>query len=71
VLRYLNTGALPFEEWAEECLFDGEVQSTFTSETDSGGDLISDALGQVRQEVESWDKTRRKERIDRRLYLIQ
>jgi hypothetical protein len=25
VLRYLNTGALPFEEWAEEWLFDGEV----------------------------------------------
>jgi hypothetical protein len=24
-LRYLNTGALPFEEWAEEWLFDGEV----------------------------------------------
>jgi hypothetical protein len=25
VLTYLNTGALPFEEWAEEWLFDGEV----------------------------------------------
>jgi hypothetical protein len=25
VLRYLHTGALPFEEWAEEWLFDGEV----------------------------------------------
>jgi hypothetical protein len=25
VLRYLNTGALPLEEWAEEWLFDGEV----------------------------------------------
>jgi len=25
VLRYLNTGALPFEEWAEEWLFDGEM----------------------------------------------
>jgi hypothetical protein len=25
VLRYLNTGALPFEEWAEEWRFDGEV----------------------------------------------
>jgi hypothetical protein len=25
VLRYINTGALPFEEWAEEWLFDGEV----------------------------------------------
>jgi hypothetical protein len=25
VLRNLNTGALPFEEWAEEWLFDGEV----------------------------------------------
>jgi len=24
-LRYLNTGALPFEEWAEEWPFDGEV----------------------------------------------
>jgi hypothetical protein len=25
VLRYINTGALPFEEWAEEWLFDGEI----------------------------------------------
>jgi len=25
VLRYLNTGALPFEEWAEEWLHLGEV----------------------------------------------
>jgi hypothetical protein len=25
VLRYLNTGALPFEEWAEEWLYDWEV----------------------------------------------
>jgi len=25
VLRYLNTGTLPFEEWVEEWLFDGEV----------------------------------------------
>jgi hypothetical protein len=24
VLRYLNTSALPFEEWAEEWLHDGE-----------------------------------------------
>jgi hypothetical protein len=25
VLRYLNTGALPFEEFSEEWLFDGEA----------------------------------------------
>jgi hypothetical protein len=25
VLRYLNTGALPFEEWAEEWLHKGDV----------------------------------------------
>jgi hypothetical protein len=25
VLRYLNTGALPFEEFSEEWLFDGEI----------------------------------------------
>jgi hypothetical protein len=25
VLRYLNTGTLPFQEWAEEWRFDGEV----------------------------------------------
>jgi hypothetical protein len=24
VLRYVNTGALPFEEWAEEWLYDVE-----------------------------------------------
>jgi len=27
VLRYLNTGALPFEEWAEEWLFDEKIKS--------------------------------------------
>jgi len=25
VLRYLNTGASPFEEWAKEWLYNGEV----------------------------------------------
>jgi hypothetical protein len=25
MLRYLNTGALPFEEWAKEWLHDGEI----------------------------------------------
>jgi len=25
VLRYLNTGALPFEEYSEEWLYDGEI----------------------------------------------
>jgi hypothetical protein len=25
VLRYLNTGALPFKEWADARLFDGEA----------------------------------------------
>ena len=29
VLRYLNTGQPPFEEWAEEWLFDGDVKSIF------------------------------------------
>jgi len=28
VLRYLNTGRLPFEEWAEDWLHDGEVYSS-------------------------------------------
>jgi len=30
VLRYLKTGALPFEEFSEEWLFDGEVRYTCT-----------------------------------------
>jgi hypothetical protein len=71
VLRYLNTGALPFEEWAEEWLHDWEVLSSYISATDSGDGLISVTLGQVIQEVESWDKTREKEKLDRRLYLFQ
>jgi hypothetical protein len=41
------------------------------SETDSREGSIWVALGQVIQEVESWDKTREKEQIDRWLYLIQ
>jgi len=40
VLRDLNTGALPFEEWAEESLHTGEVQSSYTRETGCGGDSI-------------------------------
>jgi len=44
VLRYLRTGALPVEEWAEEWFFDGEVKSTSTSEMETADVLISDAL---------------------------
>jgi hypothetical protein len=51
-LRYLNTGAQPFEEWADEWLHHGEALSSYILETVSGGDLISVALGQVSQEVE-------------------
>jgi hypothetical protein len=36
VLRYLNMGALPFEEFSEEWLFDGEVESSSILETVSG-----------------------------------
>ena len=32
VLRYLNTGASPFQEWAEECLRKGKVYSSYTKE---------------------------------------
>jgi hypothetical protein len=60
VLRYLNTGIPPFEEWAEEWLQEGEIQFSHLLATDLGCDSISVALGQVIQEVESWDKTREK-----------
>jgi hypothetical protein len=33
VLQYLNTSALPYEEFSEEWLFDGETQFTSTLET--------------------------------------
>jgi hypothetical protein len=59
VLRYLNTGALQFEELAEEWHFDGQVWSIFIQVKASEDGLILVALGQVSQEVESWDKTRR------------
>ena len=36
VLRYLNTGALPFEEFSEEWLYDGEIWFTSISETVTG-----------------------------------
>jgi hypothetical protein len=32
VLRYINTGAVPFEQFSEETLFDGEAYSVFISE---------------------------------------
>jgi len=40
VLRYLNTGPLPFEEWAGEWLHEGEVQSAYISATGIGDYLI-------------------------------
>jgi len=40
VLRYLNTGAPPFEEWAEEWMNDGEAYTSYTREKVFGGDLI-------------------------------
>jgi len=40
VLRYLNTGAPPFEEFAKEWLHDGEAQSPYTLEKGIGEALI-------------------------------
>ena len=59
VLRYLNTGAWPFKEWADEWLHDGEIWSSYTSETVCGEDSIYIGLGQVIHEGESLDKTRK------------
>ena len=36
VLRYLNTGLLPFEEFSEDLLFDGDVWFISTEETGCG-----------------------------------
>jgi len=36
VLRYRNTGALPFDEYSEERLFDGEVYFSSDEATDFG-----------------------------------
>jgi hypothetical protein len=44
VLRYQNTGKLPFEEWAEEWLYDAHVHSSCMKDTVYGGDLISHGL---------------------------
>jgi len=43
-LRYLNTSALPFEEWAEEWLHIGEVSSCCMKEVGCGEGLIWHAL---------------------------
>jgi hypothetical protein len=40
VLWHLNKGALPYEEFSEEWLFDGEARFTSTSETEIGICLI-------------------------------
>jgi hypothetical protein len=40
VLRYLNTGALPFEEFSEEWLYDDEAESLSILETVCGTVLI-------------------------------
>jgi hypothetical protein len=44
VLRYVNTGAGPYEEWAERWLHDWEVYSSCTKVTDCGEGLIWRAL---------------------------
>jgi hypothetical protein len=56
VLRYVNTGAAPYEEWAEEWLHDVEAESFCSKETGCGGDLIWCALTSRTQEVESWER---------------
>jgi len=38
-------------------------------ETGCGDDSVWDALGQVTQDVESWDKMRKERHLDRQLYL--
>jgi len=49
VLRCLNSGASPFEEWANEWLHNVEIQYISTKQTACGEGLIWDAL-------ESWYK---------------
>jgi len=44
VLRYLNTGASRFEQWAEEWLHDREVSTPFLRKTVFEGDLNWRAL---------------------------
>jgi hypothetical protein len=44
VLRYLNTGTLPSEEFSEEWLFSGEVLCSHISETGCGIDSIWNLL---------------------------
>jgi len=69
VLRYLNTGALPYEEFSEEWLYDEEIWFTFTSQTVVGKVSIQSGekkqhwilsckkrlLLRYKQEVESFD----------------
>jgi hypothetical protein len=40
VLRYHNTGAVPFEEFSKELLVEGEIQVSHISETVVGTALI-------------------------------
>jgi hypothetical protein len=51
VMRYLNTGALPFEEFSEDELFDGEELVTSISEMVAGGGFI---YGQLLRKVRRW-----------------
>ena len=64
MLRYLNTCALPYKEFAKEWLFDGEILSTSIFETGAGIRLICKLLQLWHgQDVESEDKTRREREI--------
>jgi hypothetical protein len=71
VLRYLNTGTLPCEEFSEEWLFDGE--GTFSSILAM---VVGDGLiWKLVQDAGKWLSFRKKrgekEKLDRRLSLIQ
>jgi len=44
VVRYLNAGELPWEEFSEEWLYDGDVKSSSISEMETGEGLIRKLL---------------------------
>jgi len=71
VLRYLNTGGLPFEEFSKEWLLDGEVCYTYISKTDSGGGLLFWQLLKKVKRLSLRIRRGQRENLDTQLYLIQ
>jgi hypothetical protein len=70
-LWYMNTGAGPFEDWAEDWFHEDDVQLSHSLETDFGGGWTLDVLVCLCKKLTLTIRQGKTEKIDRQLYLIK